>query len=103
VAMPMVVAFWWFRGPHTTVRLSNCLTGGGGILVIIGILFYAGARMPSRDGTYGLVSSVNDMNLADREKQKADYNFKSYLDSAIFYTAGAIAIAIGILVHLVGP
>jgi hypothetical protein len=69
VAVPMMLLYWWLKGPHTVVHLSNCLMIGGVILITIGFLFYGGGRVASGDFTLQYACSVSSIGLAERQQQ----------------------------------
>jgi hypothetical protein len=80
VAVPMMLVYWWLKGPHTVVHLSNCLVIGGGILLIIGFLFYGGGRAASGDFPLQYARTVSAMDLAERQQQEWTDHVKGYLN-----------------------
>jgi hypothetical protein len=100
VAVPLMLLYWWLTGPHTAVHLSNCLVIGGGLLLIIGFLFYGGGRAALGDFTLQYARTVTAMDSAQRQQQDWADQVKGYLDTILFVIAGAIAGGVGILVHL---
>jgi hypothetical protein len=102
VAVPLMLLYWWLMGPHTVVCLSNCLVIGGGILLIIGFLFYGGSRAALGDFTLQYARTVSDMDSAERQQQDWADQVKGYLDTVLFAIAGGIICVMGILGHLVG-
>jgi len=80
VAVPMMLVYWWLKGPHTVVHLSNCLVIGGGILLIIGFLFYGGGRAASGDFPLQYARTVSAMDLAERQQQEWTDHVKGYLE-----------------------
>jgi hypothetical protein len=97
-----MLAYWGLKGPHTSVHLSNCLVIGGGILLIIGFLLYGGGRVASGDFTFQYARSVSAMSSAERQQQDWANQVKSYLDTVLFFIAGVISCAVGIIVHIIG-
>jgi len=102
VTVPVMLVYWWLKGPHTVVHLSNCFVIGGGILLIMGFLFYGGGRAASGDFTLQYARSVSSMGLAERQQQDWTDHVKGYLDTVLFLIAGVISVVIGIIVHTIG-
>lgn len=102
VAVPLMLAYWWLKGPHTVVHLSNCFVIGGGILIIIGFLFYGGGRAASGDFALQYARSVSAMGLAERQQQEWTDQVKGYLDTVLFLIAGVMSSVMGIIVHTIG-
>lgn len=102
VAVPLMLVYGWLMGPHTAVHLSNCLVIGGGILLIIGFLFYGGGRAARGDFTVQYARTVSAMNSAERQRQDWADQVKGYLDTVLFVIAGVMMCAVGILVHIMG-
>jgi hypothetical protein len=75
---------------------------GGGILLIIGFLFYGGGRAASGDFPLQYARTVSAMDLAERQQQEWTDHVKGYLDPVLFLIAGAISCAMGIIVHIRG-
>jgi hypothetical protein len=100
VAVPLMLLYWWLMGPHTAVHLSNCLVIGGGILLIIGFLFYGGSWASWGDFTLQYARTVSAMDSAQRQQQDWADHVKGYLDTILFVIAGVIAAGVGILVHI---
>jgi hypothetical protein len=102
VAVPLMVLYWWLKGPHTVVHLSNCLLVGGGLLMIISFFLYGGGRAASGDFTLQYARSVSAMGLAERQQQDWTDQVKGYLDTVLFLIAGVMACVMGIIVHTMG-
>lgn len=102
VTVPLILVYWWLKGPHTVVQLSNCLVIGGGVLIIIGFLFYGGNRAAFGDFTLQYARTVSSMGLAERQQQDWADHVKGYLDTVLFLIAGVISGVMGILIHILG-
>jgi len=102
VTVPVMLVYWWLKGPHTVVHLSNCFVIGGGILLIMGFLFYGGGRAASGDFTLQYARSVSSMGLAERQQQDWTDHVKGYLDTVLFVIAGVISVVMGIIVYTIG-
>ncbi|MBT4512848.1 MAG: hypothetical protein HOC20_11650 [Chloroflexi bacterium] len=102
IAIPFMLVYWWFKTSHTVSDLSNCLTIGGVILIIISFLFYKGSRLGSGDFIYQYSRSVSSMGTAERHKQDWEHNVKSYFHTVLFFLAGAISLILGIVAYDVG-
>jgi fucose permease len=102
VTIPMMLGYWWLRGPHTVLHLSNCFTIGGGILIIIGFFFYGGSRVAAGDFTVQYSRSVSQMGLAERQQQDRYDQVKGYLDTVLFFIAGVISCVMGIILYTIG-
>ena len=102
ITVPMMLVYWWVKGPQTVVHLSNCFVIGGRLLMIIGFLFYGEGRAASGDFTLQYARSVSSMGLAERQQQDWTDQVKGYLATVLFLIAGVISCVMGIIVHTIG-
>ena len=102
VSIIIIFLYWFIKGPQNLVHLVDCLSVGGIILMIPGVLVYASPKSISGRNFKRSYISVKETISEDKLKEDKENNLFFRRISIMLLLAGTLLILISLLVYIIG-